>query len=313
MKRFKMMLIILCLITVGAGVALRVYTERLVRQAEARYPPPGQFISVEGVRLHYVSKGTGRPVVLVHGGGGSVYDWTMSVFDRMARDYHVVAFDRPGFGYSERPLGGAPAMTQARLIHTAVKALGIEKPVLVGHSRGGIVATAYALQYPEDVAGIITLGTEFFGEGDRTPLPIRIVRVPVLGSLLVHTVFVPFGGGGVEDALRETFSPETAAPPLYIDAYVSIMLRPKQLEAVADEQRCFASDIKQLVPRYGEITVPFLVVSGQEDANTSISHGRRFHDVVRTSRLVELPNTGHEIMFEHPDMVTKWVANTLAQ
>ena len=138
-------------------ITLKFVTDRLVRRAEARYPPQGAFVTVEGVRLHYVSRGNGQPVVLIHGDGGSVYDWTMSILDRVAQDHRAIAFDRPGFGYSERPPDGASPFVQARLIHWAVEALGLKAPIVVGHSRGGNVALAYALTYPADVAGVVTL------------------------------------------------------------------------------------------------------------------------------------------------------------
>lgn len=161
--------------TAAVAIVLKLLTDYLVHQAEVRYPPQGRFIFVEGVQLHYVSRGTGRPVVLIHGDGGSTYDWTMSSCHGIARKYQATAFDRPGFGYCGRPADSASPSAQAHLIHAAVKELNIEQPVLVGHSRGGVIATTYAMYYPEDVEGVVTLGSGIFYQ-DRWASPPNNLR-----------------------------------------------------------------------------------------------------------------------------------------
>jgi len=163
----------------AALIGLKLYTDHHVRRAEARYPPLGEFVTVAGVDLHYVEQGSGPPVILIHGDGGSVYDWTMSIFARVAQDYRAIAFDRPGLGYSERPVDGASPFVQARLIHEAAEALGAEKPILVGHSRGGNVALAYGLSYPDAIAGVVTLAAAPYG--GKIALYNRLLAVPVLG------------------------------------------------------------------------------------------------------------------------------------
>lgn len=286
-------------------VGLKLHTDRLVRQAEARYPPRGRFVTVEGVRLHYVSGGTGRPVVFVHGDGGSIYDWTLSIFDRVAQGYHAVAFDRPGFGYSGRPRGGASPLAQARLIRGAIRALGLERPVLVGHSRGMTVVLAYALEYPAEIAGIVNLAGGVFHAGRWTPWYNRVLLLPVVGALLAHTVFVPFGSGLVQRNLDVVFAPEGPTPPQYLAAYVAMVLRPGPLRALADDQANAGPVIRALIPRYGELRAPLVIVNGTADRSTPVEHARRLHAVVPTSELVEVPGAGHEVMFFHPDVLMR--------
>ena len=114
----------------------------VARRTERRHPPRGRFIEVDGVRLHYMEKGEGPPVVLLHGNGAMAEDYEISgVLDRVAARHRVIAFDRPGFGYSERPRGTVwTAGAQAALIHKALRQLGVRRPVLVGHSWGTLVA-----------------------------------------------------------------------------------------------------------------------------------------------------------------------------
>ncbi len=296
---------------VPAACGLKLYTQFLVRQAEERYPPHGEFVTVEGVRLHSVAAGSGHPVVLVHGDGGSTYDWTLSIFDRIGREYRVVAFDRPGFGYSGRPPDGASSLVQARLIRGAVRAMGMERPVLVGHSRGGQVVLAYALEYPDEVAGVVDLAGGVFFDEPWVPLRNRLLLAPVLGPLLANTVFVPFGRSVVEGALDWVFYPEGPTPPDYIDAYAAMLLRPGPLQAHADDQVNSSRAMKTLIPRYGELRVPLAILNGTEDQSTPIEHARRLHETVSGSELIELPGAGHEIMFFHADRVIGAIASVL--
>jgi pimeloyl-ACP methyl ester carboxylesterase len=138
--------------SVGALAALlvillagKLYTDAVVRQAEAEYPP-FDFVTVEGVRLHYVDEGSGRPVVFLHAANGHLRHFTMSpMFEPLMQEYRAIVFDRPGLGYSEQPVGeSATPSVQARLIHGALQQLGVEKPVLVGQSWGGSVSAAFS-------------------------------------------------------------------------------------------------------------------------------------------------------------------------
>ena len=277
------------------------YTHWRIRRAEARYPPAGDFVTVDEVRMHYVRQGEGLPVVLIHGDGGSVYDWTMSIFDMLTQHYDVIAFDRPGLGYSERPPHGASPFAQARLLHDATKALGITSPLLVGHSRGGNVALAYALTYPEAITGVVTLAAAPYG--GTIAWHNRLLTLPVLGPLLAHTVYVPFGRRAVEAGLNVAFSPETTVPESYLEVYTAYELRPKQLLAHAEDQAYGAPITQAMAERYDELDVPLVIVHGTADRNVPVEQARRLHQVAPQSTLIEVPGAGHELMFLHQKTV----------
>ena len=280
---------------------LKLITDRIVRRAEKRYPPMGDFVTFDGVRLHYVSRGSGRPVVLIHGDGGSVCDWTMSIFDRLAEDYRVIAFDRPGLGYSERPEDGGSPFVQADVIHRALEILDVEQPILVGHSRGGNVALAYGLVYPGDVVGLVTLAPAPYG----VPVPplIRSLSIPLVGPLLAHTVYVPFGRNGVEAGLETAFAPEGPPPPDYLDVYAAYELRPRQLLAHAHDHVRGRESADAMAERYAALRVPLVVVHGTADRNVPVEQARRLHHAAPRSRLIEIEGAGHEVMFLHPEVV----------
>src|SRR5689334_10030798 len=92
-------------ITAAALAAAGLYNSYQTGRTERRHPPSGRFVEVDGVRLHYLEQGTGTPVVLIHGNVVTAEDWILSgVFDQIAaRGHRVIAFDRPGYGYSDRP------------------------------------------------------------------------------------------------------------------------------------------------------------------------------------------------------------------
>ena len=131
------------------GGALLVLGTRLgTARGEAAFPPEGRFILVDGVRLHYVDDGPAAapPVVLIHGNPGFLTDFDPARAALRRAGYRVVAFDRPGHGYSARPHPGRYTVeAQARLLHDLLARLGVARPVLVGHSWGTTLALVYAL------------------------------------------------------------------------------------------------------------------------------------------------------------------------
>jgi alpha-beta hydrolase superfamily lysophospholipase len=129
----------------AAGLAASLaYVLAKSSNAERAHPPQGKFIEVDGVRLHYLERGEGPALVLLHGNGLFASDFDLSgLLDSADKPYRVIAFDRPGFGYSERP--GDTTWTpeaQARLIYKALHLIGVERPIVLGHSWGSLVALA---------------------------------------------------------------------------------------------------------------------------------------------------------------------------
>src|SRR5690242_17317337 len=120
----------------GSAAAMAAWNIYQARKAERRHPPTGRLLTIEGVRLHYLERGEGPPVVLLHGNGMTSEDFELSgVLGLAAQNHRVIAFDRPGFGYSGRPRGVVwTAARQARLLREAVAAIVLEPAVVIGHS-----------------------------------------------------------------------------------------------------------------------------------------------------------------------------------
>jgi pimeloyl-ACP methyl ester carboxylesterase len=290
----------------------QVQTQTIASEAVRYFPNGSDFVQVgyPPKALHYIRRGSGPTVVLIHGDGGSTYDWTMSNFDSLARHYDVIAIDRPGFGFSET-LPHQSIISQVRYIHRGLQLMGVRRPVLVGHSRGGEVATLYAEEYPDDIAGVVTLGGACFNTTDHEPnWQHKLLRMPVVGPYLAYTVYVLFGREPTKAGLNQAFLPTGKAPKRYADTYTALLLRPQTLQNWAIDHDVFVLD-SLIVPRYKTIRVPFVVVNGQADHNVPIAMARRYSQQIPGARLLEVPGAGHELMFSHPAVVERAIAMVL--
>ena len=305
------------LVLAGIVGGTHMASEVSVRRAASSFPPTGKFVAVEGVRLHYVAAGSGRPVVFLHGAGTSLLDFTMTMFDQAAGEYQVIAFDRPGHGYSEEPRGEiATPQVQARLLRGALRELNIEKPVLVGHSWGGAVALAYAIEYPNDTSGIVLLGTVAYAE-NYGPIPsfMRLPEVPVVGGTLTSATLLIVGKTMAESMFEGAFRPNsiTAAPPGYVRATSALSLRPSQFRANAKQVLHTKSSLTLMEPRYGDISVPTTIVTGGADPMAKPQwHSYPLHDAIPHSKLVVLPGVGHMIAPVAPNAIMEAIRTTFA-
>ena len=129
-------------VAIGALAAMALVTRHLAKKAERDNPPAGRSFDVDGVRLHYVERGSGEPLVLLHGNGSMIEDFESSgLINLAAKNYRVIVFDRPGFGHSDRPRNVVwTPDAQAELVKHALERLGVSNATVLGHSWGASVA-----------------------------------------------------------------------------------------------------------------------------------------------------------------------------
>ncbi len=291
------------LLTALAGGAL--YTAAATRRAEAAFPPRGRLVTVGGVRVHLLDAGRGAPVVLLHGNPGFVQDFApddpAGPFATLARTYRVIAVDRPGHGYSERPsAAGATPAEQARLLRATLARLGVERPVLVGHSWGGALALTYALAYPGEVRGLVPVATRAYPRPSHGGALYAALRAPVLGSVLRHTFMRPAGGRVLEAGLRSAHAPDSV-PPDHLAAGRALWLRPGQLAATVWDTRLLNRALRTASGAYGRLAVPTVVVVGDHDGGRAES--RRLASEIPGAELVVLPGAGHHLPRARPAAV----------
>lgn len=309
-ERMKKGMKLFIVIVVVVVVFLIAYNHYRFRQAEKEFPPKGWFVTVEGVKLHYIQKGSGRPIVFLHGGvlTGNDFEQVLELAKR--KGYRGIAFDRPGYGYSDRSRNKITPMDQARLIHEALKKLGVEKPILVGHSWSGLLVLSYALSYPDDVSGLVILGGAMYVEGypaaNGDPIS-KMVTTPIVGDLMVYTLLQsPLGTKMTENMLKETFAPEKV-PSDYQKATLSLWLRPKHFRANRADVLAFVPTAKQISNDYHKIQLPVVIAVGEDDPFGTVEQAKRLKQDIPHADLVILPQIAHMIPQNHPQVVIDMV------
>lgn len=262
-----------------------------------------QSVVVDGVALNYVSAGSGRPVVLIHGNPGSHEDYTLALFERLIQSYYVIAFDRPGHGYSERHDSVHTTVeVQAGIIHDALKQLAIEKPVLVGHSWGGSLVLATAVAYGKDLSGIVLLAPAAY-PSIRVEWWSLLPRVPLLGEFVVNRLTPFLGRAFVRKSLKQAYDPQ-AVQHEYAEQSAEMWMRPDHIRACAYDERTLAASLKMLSQYYCDIEMPVVIVTGSADRLLDPNeHAYPLQKAIKNSRLVVLPETGHQLPQTRPDAV----------
>lgn len=275
------------------------------RRVEAAHPPRGRFIEADGVRLHWIETGTGRPVVFVHGAGGMVEDLLTSRFAPLVGARHrLIAIDRPGYGHSDRPraeLAGPEA--QARLLHQALAQLGVERPILIGHSWGGALVLAYAQEFPADTAGVLVLAGWSHPTHAATLWVAGLPAAPLIGGLISQALAPALAAGWADDIVAQLFAPEPV-PDSFADFPIEMALRPSQLRANAEDLAALNADVGRLRTRYKQIAVPVEILTGGADKIVDpAAHAFRLARAVPNAGFQVLPGVGHMLHHTQPEAV----------
>ena len=293
----------------GCGAVLAPRADRVEARAEAAFPPEGRIIDVDGTRVHAVVRGTGPDLVLIHGASGNARDFTFDLVGRLQGRYRVIAFDRPGFGYTDRLPFARGASTraetpseQAELLSKAAARLGADRPIVLGHSYGGAVAMAWALDHP--AAAVVDLS------GATMPFPGGVGRLnEIAGSTLGGVTLVPLVAafppeGRVEDVIAAIFAPDPV-PPGYVDHIgAPLTLRRVSLRANGQQLDQLKAQLRLMAPRYPEIDLPLEIVHGEADDTVDIDlHSAAVARLVPGAHLVRLPGRGHMIQHSAIDAV----------
>ena len=262
-----------------------------------------RFVTVDNLRVHYIEAGKGPTVVMVHGNAGSVEDFDFAALALLSSFYRIVAVDRPGHGLSDRPSRRATVDVQAELLHVTLLSLGVDRPLLVGHSWGASLALAYALKYPNEVSGLVLLAPAAYPDESGNNLLETIARTPVIGDLSLGFGKAIFGRGMLKRALATAFYPERV-PNRYLKLASSLWLSHKHLKAYMEDEASLNRSLSELSKRYVEIRVPVVIVTGDRDRIVSpTENAYTLHATIPQSQLIEIKNTGHEIPLTHPESI----------
>lgn len=302
-------LLLLCVVAI---LALYGASQYLARQVAAQYPPKGRFADIGDVHLHYTDYAPGEnadllPLVFIHGASGNLREQEGIILDQLKGRGRLIFFDRPGHGYSGRGSGDdvhKPA-GQARVLSGLLKAAGIEKAILVGHSLGGAVAAAFAVNHPDQLAGIVFLtpATHPWPGGGVTWY-YTLTRTPVVGWLFSELLAVPGGHLRYHDGVAEVFAPQKTPEAYEKQSGTKLVLRPSTFRYNAMDVSSLYDAVSALSPRYGEIDAPVSIITGDsDDIVLAEIHSKGLERDIKGAKLVWLPGEGHAPAWTNPQAV----------
>jgi pimeloyl-ACP methyl ester carboxylesterase len=293
-------------VAAAAAAATAVWVEAQSRQAERDYPPAGKFLYIDGVRLHYLVRGEGPPVVLLHGNTVTLADFQASgLIDQLARDHRVIAFDRPGFGHSTRPRNRLWTPTaQADLLRRALAQLEVKQATIVGHSMGTLVALAMALDYPMTVSSLVLVGGYYYPTLRADALLTAPVALPILGDVMRYTVSALSARAMMNRVVAAMFAPNKVPARFFPVLSREMMLRPVQMRANAEDAAFMMPQARSLSRRYSELRLPMTIIAGSDDKVVDVkSHSMRLHKELPHSQLLIVPRTGHMAHYTSQDAI----------
>jgi pimeloyl-ACP methyl ester carboxylesterase len=252
----------------------------------------------EGARtLHVESAGSGRDIVLIHGARTTHTDWMGDLFDGFARRGRVLAVDRPGHGGSLRPrLNGSPHL-QAAQIREALQRLGVERPLLIGHSFGALVASAWAAAHPDEVSGLVLVSPIAFPEFRPLEHPMFGPRaVPVIGPMLAKMAEPTLDRAMLPVVKKIMFAPDDP-PPAWLERYPDDQILAASVSEGEDAAAILPSSPLGLI-NYFAITAPVRMLIGQRDhVIYPLKHARRLACLLPEAQVTARFDSGH--MFHH--------------
>lgn len=269
-----------------------------VTRAEQAHEPIGQFITVQGIKLHYVIAGEGSGIVLVHGASSNLREFSSSILPVLAKSHRVIAFDRPGYGFSERPSEQSawlnPAQVAALLLD-ASEALGVHKPMIVGHSWAGSVVMSAMVHMPERIAGgVLISGVAGHWTGPLNWTYTLAEQRPWLSKLFAWTLVQPLGKYYLQEGLAEVFAPDPVPEGQIERSGIALALRPQTYLNNVRDMNELSVYMQTLSPHYDEVKLPLLIIHGEADTLVPFwNHGRRLLSVIPQAQVLLLPNTGH--------------------
>jgi pimeloyl-ACP methyl ester carboxylesterase len=269
--------------------------------AEAAYPPSGQFVTVDGKRLHYEMLGQGPDLVMIHGASGSLRDLTFSLRDRLTDRYRVIVVDRPGLGHSDA-LDETSLLAQARFIKAGVAQLGVRDPIVLGQSYGGAVALAWALD--GGPKALVLVGSPSMPWPGKLDIWYRVTANPVGRALAIPLASAYVPDSYVRQAIDAVFAPDPV-PPGYDDFLgTPLTLRRATLAANVAQVNALRAELVTMEPRYPSLTLPVELIHGDADTVVPLHiHSLPLSKLLTNVTLTVITGAGHMPHHAHADVV----------
>lgn len=287
------------------------------------FPPAGSLVPVNGGAVHALSAGpedptpvhNQPPIVLLHGASGNALDWQISILPQLAQRHRVIALDRPGFGHSSPPKGFDTSLAgQVRLLRAALHHLGHQRYVLVGHSYSGPLIMRWALDYPDDVAGLVPISGATNDWGGGLGPGYHIKAAPLVGHAIAGLARVLASRTYLQRALVEIFAPHPPPADYLARAGVEFVLRTDTFRLNAAMMRDLGRQVAAQAPDYRQITCPLATIHGTADTIVPIVvHAEVLARTLPQAEIVRLDGIGHMPHHTASKIVTDAITDLVAR
>src|SRR5690349_479385 len=294
--------LILLLAIVIAGLVW--FTANTAKRVEALLPPRGRFMDIDGQRIHYVDTGGSKPpIVMIHGLGGNLLHFGYAMADKLSNDFRVILVDRPGAGYSTRPDDAPVTLTaQAKAIATLIRRLDLKQPLVVGHSLGGALSLAIALDDP-DCAGALALLAPLTHSVESAPDVFKGIEIPspLMRKAIAWTVATPLGIRRGPKLVAEVFAPEAAPADFPMRGGGLLGLRPNAFYATSSDMMAVADVLPSYMARYKSLSLPMAMLYGKGDRLLDYRAQGEAMKIVCPALDLDLMEGGHMLPITQPD------------
>ena len=271
--------------------------------------PDRQIIQLTGgERLAYLQAGEGHDVLLIHGMLTTSHEMKLALFDALAAKYRVTAVDRPGHGLSTRKRVAASPQSQARTIMQGARAMGLRRPIVVGHSLGATVAIHIALAFPDEVAGVVAIAPLAFPEPRLETLLFGLRGLPGLGDAAASFNHVGPDVSLLPMLWRAMFLPQTMAPSFRDNFPFEEVSRGESMRATGEDSLETPLALTDSVFRYGACQTPISLVTGSADAVVNpLLHAVPLSKMLGRSKVEIVNGMGHMLHHFKPEIITREV------
>jgi pimeloyl-ACP methyl ester carboxylesterase len=273
-------------------------------------------IMTNGIRMHYVTQGNGPLIVLLHGFPEFWYSWRYQLPFLAERGYTVVAPDLRGYNDTDKPRTGYDVPTLLRDIAGLIKGLGQEKAVIVGHDWGGVLAWAFAMSYPQMTERLIVMNAphpQAMQRAFRTLKQLRkswyifAFQLPWLpeNALLRNNAYE------IGRMLKGAAVQKSAFPNEVLATYQEAMSKPGAMTAALNYYRQLIRHPLRSAKNYASIGVPTLLIWGEQDIALGIELTYGLEQWVPNIQIKRIPDSGHWVQQEKPELVNTLMAEFL--
>lgn len=290
-------------------------TNFIAAAAKGAVPKIGKTTRVRGGEIHWTESGQGRPIVMIHGLGANLRNFTYALTGKLEGEFRVIALDRAGCGWSEREGEAQSTLPeQARMVAEFIEKEGLDNPLIVGHSLGGAVALTLGLNHKEVVGGLALLCPATQPIED-TPEVFKGLDISSAGlrKFIAHTVSGPMGLLMEKKIFSVVFAPEPIAPDFWVRGGGKLGRTPGAFISASEDMVNGRASVAAVAGREAELTMPVGVLFAEADEILDPKlHGEKFAELSGADLKI-LPNRGHMIPLTAPDDCAAFIRDMAAK